>query len=306
MADTYWDIIRDNDRIVYIRSGISKAVTNLTNKLHQSPIRMKFVCIILISTYIFSVWGSPLSKECVDTNKTCLLHETCCNFKEEGNTGCCPLNNAVCCKDQTHCCPQGYHCSDEDLLCQREAEPSIRKVPIPRSFPLRKIEKSNDKISLVYCEDGTSICGDDTTCCQLESGMWGCCPMVNARCCSDGKHCCPRAYDCNTTTAECYKPSNSQFNLPLWVKAGVKQKAMNIAEVMANRLRSTTCDDNSTCPESYSCCQLDAQGDFGCCEGSNSVCCGDLKHWCPEGYSCDLGRGECRQVSIHDDQNIAI
>ncbi|CAI8005802.1 Progranulin, partial [Geodia barretti] len=45
----------------------------------------------------------------------------------------------------------------------------------------------------VVCPDGQSQCPDGNTCCKLSSGQWGCCPLPNAVCCSDGEHCCPTA-----------------------------------------------------------------------------------------------------------------
>ena len=40
------------------------------------------------------------------------------------------------------------------------------------------------------CPDQQSVCPDGTTCCELESGAYGCCPLPNAVCCSDKEHCC--------------------------------------------------------------------------------------------------------------------
>jgi len=48
----------------------------------------------------------------------------------------------------------------------------------------------------VECPDGQSQCPDGSTCCKLSSGEWGCCPLPNAFCCSDGVHCCPNGYSC--------------------------------------------------------------------------------------------------------------
>lgn len=49
----------------------------------------------------------------------------------------------------------------------------------------------------IICPDKASSCPSDSTCCELESGGYGCCPLPKAVCCSDGEHCCPNGYTCN-------------------------------------------------------------------------------------------------------------
>ena len=58
----------------------------------------------------------------------------------------------------------------------------------------------------VHCPDSQSECPSGNTCCMLRSGQWGCCPLPDATCCSDGEHCCPSGFKC---TAE----GNNSFNL---------------------------------------------------------------------------------------------
>ena len=53
------------------------------------------------------------------------------------------------------------------------------------------------KLKDVQC-DGTHECPSGNTCCKLESGEWGCCPLPNAVCCSDHQHCCPSGYTCGS------------------------------------------------------------------------------------------------------------
>ena len=59
-------------------------------------------------------------------------------------------------------------------------------------------------VNAIICPD-SSECPDDNTCCKLESGMYGCCPLPDATCCSDGKHCCPEGYKCELSTQTCTK-----------------------------------------------------------------------------------------------------
>ena len=49
----------------------------------------------------------------------------------------------------------------------------------------------------VVCPGGQSECPDGNTCCKLTSGEYGCCPLPNAVCCTDGEHCCPSGYTCS-------------------------------------------------------------------------------------------------------------
>lgn len=45
----------------------------------------------------------------------------------------------------------------------------------------------------VDCPDG-SQCLDYETCCMMDTGHYGCCPLPKAVCCSDEEHCCPEGY----------------------------------------------------------------------------------------------------------------
>lgn len=55
----------------------------------------------------------------------------------------------------------------------------------------------------VPCGDGTS-CKDGQTCCPASTGF-GCCPLLNAVCCMDKKHCCPNGYTCDLSGGTCSK-----------------------------------------------------------------------------------------------------
>ena len=54
---------------------------------------------------------------------------------------------------------------------------------------------------VVQC-NATAFCPDGNTCCRLASGQWGCCPLPNAVCCSDGEHCCPSGYTCSGSSCQ--------------------------------------------------------------------------------------------------------
>ena len=51
---------------------------------------------------------------------------------------------------------------------------------------------------VVKCPDKVSECPDNNTCCTTMKGGYGCCPILNAVCCKDQKHCCPHGYQCSS------------------------------------------------------------------------------------------------------------
>ena len=230
-------------------------------------------------------------QKCAD-NTTCPLQETCCK-----GGACCPMSNAVCCKDQAHCCPQGYECSEQGLVCEKPDAIHVKKTPIQYSIPLRRLEKFSSKnlVEDVVCPDTTSICTDGDTCCKLVSGMYGCCNYENAHCCEDGVYCCPSSHECSQTEGECIKNLGHYSQT---ISASRKYKAMHIGELIAKQSKDHVCKNDPECQKNYSCCTVDEQGDYGCYEGTNAVCCADRKSWCPQGYTCDLSQGECNLVTI--------
>ncbi|XP_075899999.1 progranulin-like [Nelusetta ayraudi] len=57
---------------------------------------------------------------------------------------------------------------------------------------------------------------------------------------------------------------------------------------------SITCPDGKFCPDVNSCCRT-KQG-YNCCPYPRAVCCSDLAHCCPEGYTCNLATMMCEKV----------
>ena len=56
--------------------------------------------------------------------------------------------------------------------------------------------------------DGTT-CPDKTTCCyDIDTGA-KCCSFEDATCCADGKHCCPKEYNCEISKGQCVPAKNS-------------------------------------------------------------------------------------------------
>ncbi|XP_064613594.1 progranulin-like [Liolophura sinensis] len=66
----------------------------------------------------------------------------------------------------------------------------------------------------VMCPDGRSECAIGQTCCQLNSGAYGCCPYPKAVCCKDHLHCCPERSRCDLRRKKC---SRREEQLPLAV-----------------------------------------------------------------------------------------
>jgi len=185
--------------------------------------------------------------------------KTCCQLPDS-SWGCCPFGNGICCSDRQHCCPGGYKCDVPNQAC------------VKGSFSFSSTPLVGATVGDTCPSD---TCGDDSTCCQLASGSWGCCQYVLATCCSDKAHCCPNGYTCDIQTSQCKKGSRVALFRPLMEKV------------------RDDCPDG-TCDSDQTCCQL-ANGDFGCCPYSNADCCSDKAHCCPNGYTCDIPNQRCVQ-----------
>lgn len=53
------------------------------------------------------------------------------------------------------------------------------------------------------CLGGNASCPDDSTCCSLSDGSFGCCPTQNSVCCGDSAYCCPDGYICDVIKGIC-------------------------------------------------------------------------------------------------------
>jgi len=70
---------------------------------------------------------------------------------------------AVCCSDKLHCCPNGYTCNTAAGTCHKG--PDLIEWHVFHNVP-----------SNVMCPDGQTECVSGNTCCQVASGVYGCCP----------------------------------------------------------------------------------------------------------------------------------
>ena len=80
------------------------------------------------------------------------------------------LQNAVCCEDHLHCCPSGYTCDVKDGRCNKG------DVSLPFYKKIAATPKINKENVGTECPGGGAECPTGTTCCQLASGEYGCCP----------------------------------------------------------------------------------------------------------------------------------
>ena len=229
--------------------------------------RVFIAVIVLIGGY--AAFASPLVKQvvCPDGQSQCPDGNTCCKLST-GEWGCCPLPNAVCCSDGEHCCPQGYTCDVSAGTCTK----------LDQTIPF--LTKVLAKTKQVVCPDGQSQCPDGNTCCKLSTGEWGCCPLPNAVCCSDGEHCCPQGYTCDVSAGTCTK---------------LDQTIPFLTKVLAKTKQVVCPDGQSQCPDGNTCCKL-STGEWGCCPLPNAVCCSDGEHCCPQGYTCDVSAGTCTKL----------
>ncbi|KAM7081819.1 LOW QUALITY PROTEIN: progranulin [Ciconia maguari] len=156
-----------------------------------------------------------------DNKTSCPDGSTCCPLSS-GGWGCCPLEQAVCCRDDQHCCPWGYTCNEAAQSCEKLLAPPRllpapappRRAPTPPPAPLRAAGTqrgaSTQPGASVPC-DAARSCRGGQRCCRSRGGSWGCCPFAQGSCCSDGRHCCPRGSRCSGGGRGC---SPQRWDLP--------------------------------------------------------------------------------------------
>ncbi|GAA6229846.1 granulins-like [Lates japonicus] len=222
-----------------------------------------------------------------DSHTSCPDSTTCCFMASSQKWGCCPLPDAVCCADGAHCCPTHYKCNEEQTACIKG------EVVIPWYTKLPASTASTTSVeaepSSVRC-DGTNQCPEHTSCCRLFTGQWGCCPLQNAVCCPDQEHCCPQGYTCNIASRSCQKLIMLQLETVPLTQVYMPEHQLQPRPVMH---RNIQCDDQTSCEDGDTCCRT-SPTTWGCCPSPNAVCCSDMKHCCPTGYTCTEG-GSCTQ-----------
>ncbi|XP_029505942.1 progranulin-like [Oncorhynchus nerka] len=216
-----------------------------------------------------------------DAHTSCPKAATCCFMKSTQKWGCCPLPQAVCCADGEHCCPKDYICDMSKTSCSKGG------VVIPW---YNKLAAEPDDSALtaplsVKC-DTQNRCPEGSSCCQLSTGQWGCCPLRKAVCCGDDEHCCPQGYSCNMGSGTCQKLMFLQFQT-------VPLTRVSAPEPPTPQEKEIHCGGPFVCNNEETCCKVSATT-WACCPVPNAVCCSDMKHCCTIGYTCGEG-GSCTQ-----------
>ncbi|XP_016340524.1 prestalk protein-like isoform X2 [Sinocyclocheilus anshuiensis] len=238
-------------------------------KLPVKPISSQNVTVTQVS--------SMHSDVSCDGTTSCPDGTTCCKT-QEGGWACCPLPEAVCCDDFVHCCPHGTTCNVAAGSCDEPSgsKPWFEKLPaLPRAG-----QKSPGNVNC----DSSHVCPDSNTCCKNIDGDWGCCPLPEAVCCTDGEHCCPANYECDVTRVSCIR---GDVVIPWYNNISVQSTPAPSLD-----LGTVECDEQSSCSADSTCCHL-STGEWGCCPLPEAVCCPDQEHCCPKGYRCDLRRRSC-------------
>ncbi|KAG7233147.1 hypothetical protein INR49_007427, partial [Caranx melampygus] len=218
-----------------------------------------------------------------DEHTCCPQSTTCCFMSETKKWGCCPLPEAVCCADGNHCCPKQYKCNEEKTSCVKG------EVVIPWYPKLPASSSVQADPSAVKC-DGKSQCPEHTTCCRLFTGEWGCCPLQNGVCCPDMEHCCPQGYTCNVASSSCQKVVMLQLETIPLTPVYLPEHQSQPNPITHGDVK---CDDQTSCEDGETCCRT-SPTTWGCCPSPNAVCCSDMMHCCPTGYTCTEGGG-CTQ-----------
>uniref|UniRef100_A0A4W6E481 Granulin a n=1 Tax=Lates calcarifer TaxID=8187 RepID=A0A4W6E481_LATCA len=228
-------------------------------------------------------FSTPGRVQC-DPHTSCPDSTTCCFMASSQKWGCCPLPDAVCCADGAHCCPTHYKCNEEQTACIKGEVVIPWYTKLPASTTSVEAEPGSARC------DGMNQCPEHTSCCRLFTGEWGCCPLQNAVCCPDQEHCCPQGYTCNIASRSCQKLIMLQLETIPLTQVYLPEHQLQPRPVTH---RDVQCDDTTSCKDGETCCRT-SPSTWGCCPSPNAVCCSDMKHCCPTGYTCTEG-GSCTQ-----------
>ncbi|XP_066939524.1 progranulin-like [Macrobrachium rosenbergii] len=276
--------------------------TNCNTTLGTCDVQKTFQWSFPIHSLEALVWtessGTPDSQVhvsdvvCPDERYHCPSHTTCCQLKG-GDYGCCPLERATCCEDKEHCCPNGFQCTVGGCVRGTVRLPSfLRITPSQQTASFvqdgKMSPKTETNVSSVICPDGYP-CPNGNTCCELETGDYGCCPMEKATCCADKVHCCPHGYRC--INGGCQKETE-EFEYPITINSTKLQRKFELKDTetegkhkgMPEEDLHELCPDQSECPDGATCCEVEVG--YGCCAYDKATCCGDKVHCCPHGYWC--------------------
>lgn len=86
---------------------------------------------------------------------------------------------------------------------------------------------------------------------------------LQAVCCSDGEHCCPKGYRCNITVQTCEMAGRD--TRPWLRKVPARQEEPSGAVSGPARPAEVVCDNQTSCPRDTSCCFMQKTHKWGCC-----------------------------------------
>jgi progranulin len=220
-------------------------------------------------------------KETCPDETCCQKGQTCCG--KDGGFGCCPHSNGVCCGGG--CCQEGFVCDDEKNTCVKESVKVQQEKIVGRCGNGKKA-----------CPD-SSCCSDESTCCVLSDGYFGCCPHTNGICCVDGAGCCPESHTCDVAKGECVRQTIVDFGADkgktVETRIPLKSTPRNTAQ--RSEASSITCESGEICQYPGSCCSR-GNGGFGCCDFINGTCCAGGFGCCPNSYECDVSGSSCKSL----------
>jgi len=124
--------------------------------------------------------------------------------------GCAVLSmQGICCEDGLHCCPAKTSCDAASGMCRSTTNSLAISWHLlqRRSAFMSRLETKLKSDHM--CPDHTA-CDDDSTCCQLPDGSYGCCPYPDVcrryHCIHCISHC--REYSISSNTlAKCFSTS---------------------------------------------------------------------------------------------------
>jgi len=248
-----------------------------------------------------------LERICPDRDSECKGNQTCCQRSPDGDYGCCPYSNAVCCSDGEHCCPSGTTCNTERGTCDQNTLSQRFMTPLTKSsqanIPDDDLPIMDDEI--INCPNPSYQCYKGMTCCMLPDGGYGCCQFANATCCADKLHCCPHgticdleSYVCRTkqveTTPAKALPPYKVFALPRSLHTtptsmgNMSSINLGSGDSGCHGKGQQLCSDGQTCCETGdTCCSQSAHPWMTCCHETNGSCCPGGGHCCPFGFDCE-------------------
>ncbi|KAG7263793.1 hypothetical protein CRUP_009977 [Coryphaenoides rupestris] len=213
------------------------------------------------------VVGGPV--QC-DPVTTCPVHTTCCFMSSSKHWGCCPIPKAVCCANGEHCCPTNYKCDESTGTCYKG------EVAIPWYTKVPAVDAGSMAAPNSVACDVESKCPIHFTCCLFSSGQWGCCPLYEV-----------------TRIQLLRSVPFTRVALPQ-----TQPRPQWEGDLSRGRGLVTHCHGTFFCSGWETCCRI-LPNAWACCSTSNAVCCMDMKHCCPAGYTCHVG-GTCTPtVAVH-------